>query len=89
MVDIYWQDAIDTYAQEYVNERKDLKRKTEIIVNSTYTIESIKPGDTVKIRNFAYVFDNVQVEKISYSRNKCIVYLDKYISFGKQIISLQ
>jgi len=85
---IYWQTALDLYAQNYVNARKDPKKETTIVVNRQYPIETIKPWDTIKIRNFEYAFDNIEIIKIQYTQDKCILYLDRYISFGEQIKSL-
>lgn len=85
---IYGTNALNLYAENYVNARKDPKKETTIVINRKYPIETIKPWDTIKLRNFAYPFDNIQIEKIQYTQDKCIVYLDRYISFGLQIKSL-
>lgn len=87
-VNVWWQDAIDVYAQNYVNERKDSKKESKVIVNRNYPIETLKPWDTIKIRNFAYTFDNIQIIKVSYSPTKCTLYLDYYTSYGEQINSV-
>lgn len=82
------QDALDVYAENYVNERKDSKKESKVVVNRNYPIETLKPGDTIKIRNFAYAFDNIQIVKVSYAPSKCTLYLDRYISYGEQINSV-
>lgn len=80
-----WQSVVDDYAESYVNERKDPRKQTTLVVNRKYNIESIKPWDTVKVRNFEYAFDNIQIEKAQYTQDKVTLYLDRYISFGEQI----
>lgn len=87
-VKIDWHPAIDNYAQQYVNDRKDTKKETTLTINRKYNIESIKPWDTVKVRNFEYPFDNIQIEKIQYTQDKITIYLDRYISFWEQIKKL-
>jgi len=87
-VDIFWQTALDNYAIQYVNDRKDPKLQTTLVVNRDYPIETIKPWDTVKVRNFEYAFENIQIEKIQYTQDKVIVYLDQYISFWQQLKAL-
>lgn len=78
-------DALELYAQQYVNDRKDPKKETTLIVNRKYNIESIKPWDTVKVRNFDYPFSWIQIEKIQYTQDKIVLYLDRYVSFGEQL----
>lgn len=87
-VPINWQDAMDQYALGYVNERKDSKKESKVIVNRSYPIELLKPWDTIKIRNFAYSFENIQIIKVSYTPTKCTLYLDKYTSYWEQINSV-
>jgi len=87
-INIYWQTALDNYAIQYVNDRKDPKRQTTLVVNREYPIELLQPWDTVKVRNFEYAFDNIQIEKVQYTQDKVIVYLEQYISFGQQIKAL-
>ena len=87
-VDIFWQDALDSYAEQYVEDRKDPKKQTTLVVNREYAIETIRPWDKVKVRNFEYPFADIPIEKLQYTQDKCILYLDQYISFGQQIKSL-
>jgi hypothetical protein len=44
-VEIYatTQEIVDNYAESYVNERKDPRKQTTLVVNRKYNIESIKP----------------------------------------------
>jgi len=87
-VPISWQTALDNYAIQFVNDNKDPRKESRIIVNIKYPLEILNPWDTVKVKNFEYSFDNIQIEKVQYSQDRCTLYLDKYNSFGKQIKSL-
>lgn len=87
-INIFWQTALDNYAIQYVNDRKDPKKQSTLIVNRKYPIETIRPWDTVKIRNFEYTFNNISIEKIQYTQDRIILYLDMYLSFWWQIKSI-
>jgi hypothetical protein len=79
------EEICNNYAESYVNQRKDPKKETTLVINRKYNLESIKPWDTVKVRNFEYPFSNIQIKKIWYTQDKAILYLDRYISFWEQI----
>ena len=80
------QTVVDDYAQQFVNDNKDPIKETTLVINRKYNIESIHPWHTIKIRNFEYALDNVKIIKISYTPDKAVLHLDKYISFGEQVI---
>lgn len=97
-ISIYWKKQVSVeiqcdsltylewYAEKYVNDRKDPKRQTVISLNNQYNIDSIKPWDTIKIKNFDFTLSNVKIVKTSYTPEKIILYLDEYISFGGEIL---
>lgn len=78
---------LSSYAQQYIIDRKDPKKQTTLVINRQYDLESIKPWDTIKTRNFDYLLDNIKILKLNYSQDKVVLYLDRYISFWKQIIN--
>jgi len=96
-VDAYWerkktvnirantQSYVDDYAEQYVNDRKDPKKETIIVVNRKFNLEIIKPWDKIKIRNFEYPFDWIKIIKINYTPDRATLYLDRYVSFGWEI----
>lgn len=86
--ELYWQSTIDTYAQNYVNERKDAKSYGEIIVNRNYPIEKLKPGDTIKVRNYPHDLSNLQIEKVNYTNSRATIYLGRYVSFGNKLLEI-
>lgn len=79
------QTYIDNYAQQYVEDRKEPKKKTTLTINRKYNLEDIKPWDIIKINNFEYLLSWVKVLKVNYTPDKAILYLDEYISFGEEI----
>lgn len=83
-----WADYLESYVEKYVLERKDPKKETKIIVNRNYFLESIKPWDTVKVMNFELdLINNIKIVKLSYTPNKCVLNLEKYTSFGWEVIN--
>jgi len=74
------------YAKSVVDTSNEPKKETVLIINNQYNIESMMPGHTIKVRNFEYPFDNVRIEKISYTPDSAVVYLGEYISFGSLIV---
>jgi len=76
----------DDYAENYVNKRGDPKKEAQIVINRQYNLESLKPWDTIKVRNFEYDFNNVRIEKINYTPDRATLYLDEYVSFGNLIV---
>lgn len=77
--------SADIYAQDYIDQNKDFKKQTVLVVNSAYNIETIKPWDYVKLRNSKYELDWVQILKTQYSFDKVVCYLDKYTSLPQEI----
>lgn len=67
-------------ADTEVSGNKDPKKNLRLVVNSNYDIESIRPGDTCKIRNWKLgddLFgDNMQIVSIDYSLDKIVLELE-------------
>ena len=82
LISLSGQTNVDNYAINYVNERKDPKKEATIVINRKYFIESLQPGDTIKVRNFAYTFENIEIQKVTYTQDRAILYLDRYVSLG-------
>ena len=89
LISLSGQTNVDNYAINYVNERKDPKKEATIVINRKYFIESLQPGDTIKVRNFAYTFENIEIQKVTYTQDRAILYLDRYVSLGWSIKALQ
>jgi len=77
----------DEYADTYLNDNADKKDKIQITVNNKYDYFTIKPWDTIKVRNTWYTINNLQIVKISYSYEKAILDLEKSYSFANEIFN--
>jgi len=75
----------DTFWDNYIAENKDPKKKTKVIVNNLYDIDSIEPWSTIKIKNIEHTIDNIQVLNVQYTPDKVTLSLDEYISFWQQV----
>lgn len=83
--------SADIAIASFIAKNKDPKKKTSLIVNKNYsyngTIDTIKPWDTVKVLNFDYVIDNLQIAKIDYTFDKIKIELDEFDTIAKEIFS--
>lgn len=79
--------AATNYANSYIANYKDPKKKTILTVNTNYNLESLKPGDTVKVQNFLYSISNLQIQKISYTWDNVVIELDAFDTFAKEVFS--
>jgi hypothetical protein len=76
-----------------VDGKKDPAKNLRLVVNSNYNLESIKPGDTCKIKNWKLgdeLFgDNMQIVSLNYSLDRVELELEaSRRSFGKEIEKL-
>lgn len=76
-----------TAGAAYIADNKDYKSKITITVNNKYDIESIKPGDLIKVTNFDYNINNLQIIKIDYNPNSIKLELDAIDSFVNELYS--
>lgn len=81
--------SADIAIASYIAKNKDPKKKTSLIVNKNYdfngTIDTIKPWDTVKVLNFNYTIDNLQIAKIDYTFDKVKIELEEFETIAKEI----
>jgi len=77
--------SANIYAQDYLDQNKDFKKETTLVINSKYDIETIKPWDYIKLQNTKYWIDWVQILKTQYTFDKVVCYLDKYSSLSQEI----
>lgn len=79
-------------ATKEVQDNKDLKIAVKLRINQLYDIESVKVGDTCKIRNYANTnttfSDNMLITQISYNSTYIDVQLEEIESFGSELLSL-
>ena len=73
----------DIYGANYIADNKDPKKAINIVINSQYDIESINPWDTIKIKNFNYSIDNLQVRQTNYDWDKLTIAVEKFVSLNE------
>lgn len=83
--DIVWVTSADIFWANYINTNKDPIQQVRITVNKNFDIESIKVLDTIRVLNFDFTINNLQVVKYSYDVDKLSIDLENFDSFGKEI----
>ncbi len=83
----YWETAWNTYRDSYLAEYKDWKKNISLTVNTLYPIESIHPGDTIRIRNIDLDISNLKISKVEYTYEKAKLNLEYYTSIAQQIFN--
>ena len=61
------QTTQDEYWNNYIEQNKNPKNASTIVVNTEYDIESIVPWDTISVVNTEYSVKNLLIEKIQYT----------------------
>lgn len=77
-------------ADKIIEDNKDEKIKVNANINSLYDIETIKPGDTCKFRNFnkdsISLSNNMQIVSVTYTPKSCNLTLERIFgNFGVEI----
>lgn len=83
----YGETAGETYRDSYLNEYKDWKKNINLTVSTLYPIESIHPGDTIRIRNIDLSISNLKISKVEYTYEQVKLSLEYYTSIAKQIFN--
>ena len=86
--DLIDETSQDEYGNNFIQDNKDPKKETSVTVNNKYDIETIKPGDALKILNLEYSITNIQILRVQYSTNNVVLSLDKATSLVKTIQSI-
>lgn len=76
----------DNYATSYLSKNSNPVKNIEITVNSFFDIASILPWFTVKVLNFDYTIDNLQIFNISYNWDNITLNLEKYRPFWLEVV---
>lgn len=84
---LYWQTAGETYRDSYLAEYKNWKKNITLTVSTLYDIETVHPGDTVRIRNFDLSINNLQISKIDYTYEQVRISLEYYTSIAQEIFN--
>ena len=72
----------DTAGNNYIARNKVSRKETQIVINSKYRMEDIVPWDTIKVKNFEYLIDWLQVLSVNYWPTKTTISLEKITSFA-------
>lgn len=73
--------SANSYWNTFISENKNPKKKISLIINKNYT-NNINPWETCKILNTKLnLNNNLQINKISYSKDKFILDLEGYDNF--------
>jgi len=78
----------DLYWAAFLNDFKDYKKETNIVVNNKYNIESIIPGQAISLRNFEYSFSSsmMTVLQTRYSKNNISITINKTTLFTDMVV---
>ncbi len=79
--------SANIYGTNYISKNKDYKKKTSIVINNSYNLESIEIGDTISVVNTDLSLKNLQIRKISYNINNMVIELDEFDTLAKELIS--
>lgn len=82
LVDIW---SANEFWANYIAENKNPVIKTKIVVNKNYDLKTLKVLDTIKVNNFKYLINNLQIVKLNYTTDKVILELETFDSFWKEI----
>lgn len=79
--------SANNYGNKKIAQTKDMKREVVLTINNAYDLESIKPWQFVKVSNIDYTIYWLQIQKITYNKDKVVIYLDQYKTFADTILS--
>lgn len=85
--DLESQTSAELYRDQYLQQYKDLRENISITINTLYPIESIHPGDTVKVRNLDLNIVNLQVSKVTYKYEQVQLQLEYYKTLAQEIFN--
>ena len=81
---------INEDSSPYIEEdiiKTDTRYKIVLDINTQFVFENIKPWDYIKARNLEYTIEWLQVVRISYDSDICILNLDEYDSAWKILLN--
>ena len=74
------------YWNNYLEENKITKSITVLGINSRYDLELFEPWQTITLLNTTYTFNRLQIARLQYSREKVVLYVNKFESFAWSIL---
>lgn len=76
------------YGNALLAKTKDPKYNTEIEVNNSYDLESLKPGQVVTVTNTDYDIVSKVIQKVQYKQTSAVLYLDAYENLSTELKKL-
>ena len=67
----------NAYWNQYITDHKNPKQTMQIILNTNFPFEDIKPWDSVTVLNSWIEIVNKVINKISYKPDQCVLTIDK------------
>jgi hypothetical protein len=84
-LDLAWSDS---FWNSYIATNKNPIKKTKIVLNKNYDLESIKIWDVIKVNNFSYSISWLQVVSYNYNWDKLEIWLENQSFFWNEIKNL-
>lgn len=84
---IYGETSANQYRDEYLVKYSKWKQNITVAVNNKYQIETIKPWDTIKIRNLDLNISWLQVSSVKYQYKQATLQLEYISSLAQEIFS--
>ena len=70
----------------FITQNKDPKKMVSISVNNKYDIETLQPWKSIKVVNFDYSINNLQILQTTYDIDKVSLTLEKLVTFSQQVV---
>jgi hypothetical protein len=77
---------VQQFADDYLDEHAEPKNFLRLVVNDTYDILSVRPGDLARIKNIDFTIADAVINKINYSSNTLSIDCEKTIDFGREVV---
>lgn len=81
-------NGANSFWNSYILTNKNPIKKTKIILNKNYNLESIKIWDVIKVNNFAYFISWLQIVSYNYTSDKLEIWLENQSFLWSEIKNL-
>ena len=69
--------TMNQYGNSYIAQNKDPKQSIQIVLNSEYPYEDIKPWDKISVLNTDLTtLNDLVITKIQYKTDQCVITID-------------
>lgn len=84
---IYGNEAGEIYRDSILAKYSEGKQNIRMTINNLYPIESIHPGDTIKVRNIWLEIDGLQIVSVSYKYEEVIIGVEYQSNLANEIFN--